>query len=57
MYLITYSSVPNRRVGQNKRVGGKLLENIKRAGRNKRAGWKFSGKSTNVQGGHFLANQ
>ena len=35
----------------------KFLENIKRAGPNRRAGWKFSGKSINVQGGHFLANQ
>ena len=33
-----YSSVPNRRVGQNKRAGGKFLENIKRAGQNKCAG-------------------
>ena len=49
--------MPNRRVGQNKRVGGKFLENIKRTGRNRRAGWKLSGKSINVQGGHFLANQ
>ena len=29
--------------------GGKFLENIKRAGQNKRAGWKFSGKSIIVQ--------
>ena len=36
---------------------GKFLENIKRAGRNRRAGEKFSGKSINVQGGNFLANQ
>ena len=49
--------MPNRRVGQNKRVGGKFLENIKCAGRNRHAGWKFSGKSINVQGGNFLANQ
>ena len=28
---------------------GKFLENIKRAGRNRRAGWKFSGKSIIVQ--------
>ena len=27
----------------------KFLENIKRAGRNRRAGWKFSGKSIIVQ--------
>jgi hypothetical protein len=52
-----YSSVPNRRVGRNKREGGKFLENIKHAGRNRRAGRKFSGKSINVQGGNFLANQ
>ena len=32
--------------------GEKLLKNIKRAGRNRRAGWKFSGKSINVQGGN-----
>ena len=37
---------------------GKFLENIKRAGRNRPAGGKnFSGKSINVQGGNFLANQ
>ena len=29
--------------------GRKFLENIKRAGRNRRAGWKFSGKSIIVQ--------
>ena len=29
--------------------GGKFLENIKHAGRNRRAGWKFSGKSIIVQ--------
>ena len=28
---------------------GKFLENIKRAGRNRHAGWKFSGKSIIVQ--------
>ena len=50
-----YSSVPNRRVGRN--VVGKFLENIKRAGQNRPAGGKFSGKSINVQGGNFLANQ
>ena len=43
--------MPNRRVGQSKRAGGKFLENIKHAGR------KFSGKSVNVQGGNFLENQ
>ena len=37
--------------------GEKFLENVKRAGQNKRAGWKFSGKSINVQGGNFLENQ
>ena len=37
-----YSSVPNRRVGRNKRAGGNILKkNIKRAGRNKRAGGKL----------------
>ena len=36
---------------------GKFLENIKRAGPNRRAGGKFSGKSINVQGGNFLENQ
>ena len=35
----------------------KFLENIKRAGWNRRAGGKFSGKSINMQGGNFLANQ
>ena len=50
----TYSSVPNRRVGQNKRAGGKILRKHKRAGRNRRAGRKFSGKSINVQSGNFL---
>ena len=28
---------------------GKFLENIKRAGWNRRAGWKFSGKSIFMQ--------
>jgi hypothetical protein len=41
--------VPNRRAGQKKVQAGKFLENIKRAGRNKRAGGKFSGKSINVR--------
>ena len=36
---------------------GKFLENIKRADQNRRAGGKFSGKSINVQGVNFLANQ
>ena len=36
---------------------GKFLENIKHAGQNRRAGGKFSGKSINVQGGNFMANQ
>ena len=45
-----YSSVPNRRAGQNKRAGGKILKNIKRAGQNRRAGENFSGKSINMQG-------
>ena len=36
---------------------GKLLENIKRAGRNRRAGGKFSAKSINVQGEKSLENQ
>ena len=57
MGIKLYSYVPNRRVGRNKRAGGKILRIIKRAGRNRRAGWKFSGKSINVQGGNFLANQ
>ena len=33
---------------------GKFLKNIKRAGPNKHAGGKFSGKSINVQGENFL---
>ena len=37
--------------------GGKFLENIKHAGHNRLAGGKFSGKSINVPGGNFLANQ
>ena len=49
--------MPNRRVGQNKVQVGKFLENIKRAGRNRCAGGKFSGKSINVQVGNFQANQ
>jgi len=36
---------------------GEFLENLKPAGWNGHAGWKFSGKSINVQGGKFLANQ
>ena len=36
---------------------GKFLKNIKRAGQNRRARGKISGKSINVQGGNFLANQ
>ena len=52
-----YSSVPNRRVGQKNMQVGKFLENIKHAGRNRRPGGKFSGKSITVQGGNFLANQ
>ena len=47
--FFAYSSVPNRRVGRNKRAGGKILRIIKRAGRNRRAGWKFSGKSIILQ--------
>ena len=43
--------MPNRRVGRNKRAGGKTLKN------RGNAGGKFSGKSINVQGGNFLANQ
>ena len=42
-----YSSVPNRRE-INMQVE-KFLENIKSAGRNRRAGWKFSGKSIILQ--------
>ena len=53
LQISEYSSVPNRRVGRNKRARGKFLENIKRAGQNRRAGWKFSGKSINMQGGKF----
>ena len=30
-----YSSVPNRRVGQNKRAGGKIRKNIKHVDQNK----------------------
>ena len=45
----SYSSVPNRRVGRNKRACGKILKNNKRAGQNIRVGGKFSGKSINVQ--------
>ena len=48
----TYSSVPNRRAGRNKRAGGKILKD-----QNRRAEGKFSGKSINVQGGNFLENQ
>ena len=33
-----YSTVPNRRVGRNKRAGGKILKNIKHAGQNRCAG-------------------
>ena len=44
-----YSSVPNRRVGQKNVQVGKFIENIKRAGRNRREGGKFSGKSIIVQ--------
>ena len=36
---------------------GKFLKDIKPAGQNRRAVGKFSGKSINVQGGQFLANQ
>ena len=36
---------------------GKFLKNIKRAGQNRRAGGKLSGKSINVQGGKFMENQ
>ena len=36
---------------------GKFLKNIKRAGQNRSAGGKFSGKSINVQGENFLGNQ
>ena len=36
----------------------KFLKNIKKhAGENRRVGGKFSGKSINVQGRNFLANQ
>ena len=38
-----YSSVPNRRLGRNKRAGRKILKNIKRADPNKA-----------VQGGFFF---
>ena len=40
-----YSSVPNRHIGPNKRAGGKILKNIKRANPNKA-----------VQGGFFSQN-
>jgi hypothetical protein len=36
---------------------GKFLKNIKRAGQNRRAGGKLSGKSINVQGENFLENR
>ena len=50
--------MPNRSVGIKINVQGrKFLENIKRAGRNRHAGGKFSGKSINVQGGDFPVNQ
>ena len=49
-YYSLYSSVPNRRAGQNKHAGGKILKkNIKCAGQNRGAGGKFSGKSINMQ--------
>ena len=41
---LCYSSVPNRRVGRNKRAGGKIFWKI-----NKCAGWTFSGKTIIVQ--------
>ena len=44
-----YSSVPNRRVGKINVQGRNFLENIKRAGWNRRAGGKFSGKSIILQ--------
>ena len=47
---MTYFSVPNRRAGGNKRASGKILKQTKRAGQNRWAGGKFSGKSINVQG-------
>ena len=44
--FFAYSSVPNRRAGQNKRAGGKILrKTIKVQGR------------INVQGGNFLENK
>ena len=55
--IFTYSSVPNRRAGRNKRQVGKFLKNTKRAEQNRRAGEKISGKSINVQGEIFLKNQ
>ena len=42
--------MPNRRVGQNKHAGGKILKkNIKRAVQNRRTGGNFFLKSINVQ--------
>ena len=49
--------MPNRGIGQNKRAGGKILREKNRAGRNRCAGGRFSGKSISVQGVNFLVNQ
>ena len=63
--IFTYSSVPNRRAGRNKRQVGKFLKNTKRAeqnrragqnrhaGQNRRTGGKFSGKSKTCRGKNF----
>ena len=45
--MAMYSRVPNKRVGWNKRVGGKILEkviNVYSCVSNKRAGWKVCKK-------------
>ena len=51
-YYSLYSSVPNRRAGQNKHAGGKILKkNIKCAGQNRGAGGKTFWKINNRAGG------
>ena len=42
--------MPNRRVGRNKRAGGKILKKIKRADPNKAVQGVFFSKLINVQG-------
>ena len=49
-----YSSVPNRRIGPNKRAGGKILKKtLNVQDRIDVQGEKISGKSINVQGGNL----